>query len=195
MNRDIRVIGLSGKANSGKDFISQHWFRVNGYTQWSLAWHFKVGIVGRNDATHEEVFVTKPPHIRKLLQEEGTERGRYIYGENVWLDTTKEWFNILHDYCGINKFIIPDVRFINEVNYIKNELNGAVIRIHAPNRVNDSTLTAEARNHISETELDNYTDFDFIIHNDYNDNLVKEMQLLFTKLNELGNYIDLNIKE
>lgn len=164
----IKVIGISGKAGTGKDFISQNYLRPHGYYQWSLAWHFKVWTVGKGLATHEEVFYTKPPHVRKELQLEGTERGRMVYGDDVWCNTAKEWFAVLHEQWGIDKFVIPDIRFPNEVDFVKS-MGGSVIRIHAPIRAENNSLSPEARLHISETALDGYTDFDYIINNDPHD--------------------------
>jgi len=163
----IQVIGISGKAGSGKDYISHQYLAPLGFKQWSLAWHFKVWIVGKGLATHEETFVTKPPHIRNELQLEGTERGRMVYGDDVWCETAREWFTVLHEQWGIDKFVIPDVRFPNEVKFIRN-MGGKVIRLHAPNRILNSSLTESARQHISETALDHFipAQFDGIINND-----------------------------
>jgi hypothetical protein len=161
----IKVIGISGKSGTGKDYISQTFFRPAGYHHWNLAWHFKVWTVGKGLATHEEVFYTKPPHIRKELQLEGTERGRMVYGDDLWCNTAKEWFVLLNEHTGIDKFVISDVRFPNEIEFIRN-MGGKVARIHAPKRAESNSLTPEARLHISETALDDYDDFDYIIHND-----------------------------
>lgn len=161
----IKVIGISGKAGSGKDYISQNFLRPHGYFQWSFAWHFKNSIVGKGAATYEEVFHTKPPHIRKELQLEGTERGRNIYGENIWCETAKSWMLLLHEQWGINKFVVADVRFPNEVEFIKT-MGGNVLRINAPIRIERNTLSAEARLHVSETALDDYANFDYILDND-----------------------------
>lgn len=161
----IQVIGVSGKAGTGKDHISQHFIRPLGFYQWSLAWHFKVWTVGKGLATHEEVFVTKPPHIRKELQLEGTERGRDVFGENLWCDTAREWFVLLNEQWGIDKFVIPDIRFPNEVDFV-HSMGGEVIRINAPTRAEGNTLSAEARLHISETALDDFVKFDHVVNND-----------------------------
>lgn len=163
---NIQVIGVSGKAGTGKDFIAQNILRPIGYYQFSLAWHFKVWTVGKGTGTHEEVFVTKPPHVRKELQLEGTERGRHAYGDDVWCNTTAEWLNVLHEHWGINKFVIPDVRFPNEVRFIQNTFGGKVLGIHAPTRAESSSLTPEARLHESETALDDFVGFDAIINNE-----------------------------
>lgn len=165
--KELEVIGLSGKLKTGKDYIATHYFQPLGYHNISLAWHFKIWLIGQGKATYEEVFETKPPEIRKLLQEEGTERGRNVYGQDVWVDTTFAWINLYHQSWGLNKFVIPDVRFKNEVEAIKKR-GGRVYRIVAPQRDANSGASAEARAHISETDLDAYplADYDGLIFND-----------------------------
>lgn len=163
----LEVIGLSGKIGCGKDHIARHYFSPMGYYNWSLAWHFKVWLAGKGEATHDEIFVTKPPRVRNLLQQEGTERGRLVYGQNVWVDTMFEWMNVINESWGINKFVVPDVRFKNEVLGIQSR-DGRVFRIVAPNRDSNSGASVEARYHISETDLDDFPieNFNGLIFND-----------------------------
>jgi len=153
--KGIEIIGISGRAGTGKDYITQNFYRPLGYFQFSLAWHFKVWLVAKGEATYEEVFVTKPPHVRKMLQLEGTEFGRLKYGEDVWCQSVLTWMRLFSDSWGVNKFVIPDVRFPNEVDFIQSH-GGKVYRIVAPYRAENNTLSPEARQHISETALDDY---------------------------------------
>lgn len=162
---NIKVIGVSGKSGTGKDYITQQFIRPLGFYQWSLAWHFKVGMVGKGLATHEEVFFTKPPHVRHELQQEGTARGRKIFGDDLWCNTAMEWFTVLNEAWGIDKFVIPDVRFQNEVAFIQ-RMGGQVIRINAPWRAENNSLPPELRTHVSEIDLDNFVGFDYIVNND-----------------------------
>lgn len=168
MNRDIKVVGLSGKFGTGKDYIAHKFFYPRGYKPISLAWHFKVWLVGQGKATHEEVFVTKPPNVRHLLQQAGTEEGRDVYGEDIWVDTMFEWINLFSEKWEINKFVVPDVRFPNEVEGIQRH-GGIVLRVNAPQRNANAPYGSEARSHRSEISLDGYTGFDFVIDNDYED--------------------------
>ena len=160
------VIGLSGKSGTGKDYIIQQCLRPEGYFQISFAWHFKIWLISTGQATYEEVFYTKPEHIRRLMQLEGTERGRDVYGPDVWVDTAFAWMQLWNETWGISKFVIGDVRFPNEADRIL-ELGGKVIRITAPERVENSILTAEQKRHISETALDTYDKFSGYVFNGY----------------------------
>ena len=85
---------------------------------------------------------------RELLQLIGTEVCRTI-NPDIWI---KALFNTLSDD---GKYIISDVRFMNELKYCK-ENNAITIRINR---------NVKQLNHQSETELDNCNDFDYIIDN------------------------------
>ena len=156
------VIGLAGKAGVGKDHIAQQFLASKGYYKISMAWPLKVALIARQLATPEEVFVTKPEHVRKLLQEEGTERGRDIYGENYWCLWIQNWLRLMQTEWHIDNFVIPDVRFLNEVDLVR-RLGGKVYLVMAPER---QTLRGKAAKHRSEIALDHYTGFDGVIYND-----------------------------
>ena len=80
---------------------------------------------------------------------------------------------------GIERFIISDVRFINEAEWIK-KMNGIIIKINAPKRFkirleketnNNKELIDKIKNHKSEIMIDRYKDYNILIKNDLNDNL------------------------
>lgn len=181
----IKVIGLSGKAGSGKDYIASKIITPRyGYVPFSIAWQVKASLVAKGALTYEEAFITKPPRARHLLQSEATESGRDIYGEDMWLRAADAWMRTIYEQWGIQRFVLSDVRFPNEVEYIK-KMGGKVFRIIAPNRVAQSPLTAEARSHYSETALDDYPldNFDGIIDNDIGkeDTLLQRIEVLNLK--------------
>ena len=183
----MQIIGISGKAGSGKDYIASKIVTPHyGYVPFSLAWHIKTGLIGKGMATYDEAFITKPPHVRHLLQQDGTENGRDVYGMDIWLDTAYAWMRLVYEQWGIARFVIPDVRFPNEVEYIQRH-GGKVIRILAPQRVQNSPLSLEARLHRSETALDEYPldNFDALLDNDIGseDTLTDRVYTIFKTLN------------
>jgi hypothetical protein len=179
----IEVWGLSGKAGSGKDFIYKTYLEPMGFRRWALADHFKIWLIAKELASYDDVFITKPPHVRHLLQQEGTERGRLVYGESIWVKAAFAWIRLLHDTWGINKFVISDVRYPNEMYAIK-ERGGKVIRIVAPIREANSNLSESARSHISETALDvvPLDEYDGVIYNDPGKDVEFQMKSIFKKL-------------
>jgi hypothetical protein len=160
----VDILGLSGKAQVGKDYIFEHYLAVH-YHRVALADHFKIATIGRGEATREEVFVTKPPHVRAALQRMGTEEGRNLYGEDIWCRTTFAWLEHWAATWKIEAFCIVDCRFRNEVEFIQRH-GGKVVRIVAPTRAADSSLDDRARAHQSETELDDFDGFDFYVVNE-----------------------------
>jgi hypothetical protein len=163
-----KVLGLSGKAGSGKDFVYTNYLRPQSFFQVSLAWHFKADLIGKKVITFEEAFVTKPPKVRTMLQLVGTELGRNIYGDKVWCNILIAWMDIFHFHWGIDKFVIPDVRFQNELDFIQKDLDGLVFRIVAPYRAALMNMSPDQLVHASEAEMDTISDdkFDGVVFND-----------------------------
>lgn len=169
----MMLLGISGKAGTGKDYTARL-LRETGFRPWSLAWHFKVWIVGQGLATFDEVFVTKPPHVRHLLQQYGTEQGRMVYGDDIWCTTMLTWLQLLGEQWGVERIVVPDVRFPNEVQAI-HRAGGKVMRLHAPERAASSGLSLVHRQHVSETALDTFDAFDAIVANDPGADLVGQL--------------------
>jgi len=157
----LSVIGISGKAGSGKDFLACEIFKPRGFMQIALAWPIKAIAYARRPTgtTFEDIYDRKPPEIRKLLQHLGTEEGRDVYGESYWIDQTYALMRMIQRSTGNNQYVITDVRFPNEVEFIHN-LGGLVIRV-----VGRQSSLADGEQHRSEIELDDFKGFDSIIQN------------------------------
>ena len=161
---NVKVIGLSGAAGSGKDYVAKTYF-IDEYEfrNISLAWHFKIDCIAKGQADYDEVFNTKPPRVRRLLKILGTEQGRELWGENVWVNTVFSWMMLFHKDWGIDRFIIPDVRFPNELENVQ-RLGGKVYRVVSDKE--NRFLTEEAKDHVSEKALsDDMSVYDGIIYN------------------------------
>ena len=117
------------------------------------------------------------PTPRTLLQLLGTQCGRDIIHPDIWVNALfADFVNPvkMDDRRSKSKWIITDVRFPNEAKKIK-EKGGILIRINRPKVkvITDDLVTDIIHNsknfgiveHESETALDNYKEFDFIIEN------------------------------
>lgn len=166
---NFNVIGLCGEAGSGKDYIAQFLRKEYDYFPVAFAWNLKHIAIGKQLISYEDAFFNKTPEIRHILQQEGTEKHRDVYGADIWINSLYALMRTINSLNGINKFVISDVRFHNEIEWVSRY--GKVFYIDAPNRVNKSTLNSEARSHRSESELRTYPieKFAGIIHNDYKD--------------------------
>jgi hypothetical protein len=98
------------------------------------------------------VFITKPPHVRKVLQEEITQF-RYDFSEEIWLSVLDTWILALHAIVGMRSvgIAVTDLRFLIEMRGIK-ELGGKILHIEAPDQ--QANVAPELRGHRSEVELD-----------------------------------------
>lgn len=81
---------------------------------------------------------------------------------NYMVRRMEEDINILKDYVDI--IIITDARLPEEVEMPKEKFNAKTIKVIRTNF--ESPLTENEQNHILETSLDNYNNFDYIIKND-----------------------------
>lgn len=113
-----------------------------------------------------------PITVRKLLQKFGTEIGRNI-DSNLWVNALLNEYT--PDYRGeLPNWIIPDVRFSNEAQAIIDK-GGILIRVNKDTGKNDT--------HISETALDNWKDWDYVVDNNGSwDNLITQIIAIHEKL-------------
>ena len=143
--------------------------------QW---WYYKgeVGLYPYNtlyEANKKLPLVKLTPRL--LLQLLGTQCGRQIIHPHIWVNATLSDYRPYDYEKGNNKniadvledihfntlnypnWIITDVRFPNEAEAIRKR-GGIIIRVNR--------LSNEVSNHESETALDDFNNFDYIIEND-----------------------------
>lgn len=88
--------------------------------------------------------------IRRLLQRLGTEAGKELLGDSIWVDAA------LTGHPADAKIVVTDVRFPNEAERIKS-LGGIVVRVNRPG-------VKAANAHSSEVALDDWA-FDYTLEN------------------------------
>lgn len=173
------IIGLSGKMGTGKDYIANEiiipFLKKHGKQCLQLAFadQVKVNAMTKYNLNFNDVYVEKTHETRNFLQYEGTENGRNVLGEDIWINYFDSWRKVLTSR-GIDTIVAVDVRFNNEVDYIRNQ-GGLLIRINAPLRNKkrlqqesggDSSKYIKLSSHKSECSLDNTDNFDITIDND-----------------------------
>ncbi len=99
---------------------------------------------------------------RSLLQYVGTEVVRAAEPD-YWVDFIKSILTMFPDKWDY--VIIPDTRFPNEIDNLKDDFDVVAVRVARPDF--DNGLTEEQKNHKSETALDDY-EFDWTIDNNGN---------------------------
>lgn len=145
------VIGLAGKAGSGKDTAGEYLCKMFGFYRIAFGDFLKKHCVDVHGWNGEKDDVG-----RELLQKEGTNKHREAY-ENVWVDHAVILIRTL-ETDGFDKFVITDMRFPNEYNLVSSYTNGYPVRLFG----RKYNMSAEAEAHVSETALDNH-DFEYKI--------------------------------
>lgn len=160
----MKLIGVSGRKRSGKDSFAERLTTAHGFTRVAFADPMRELALALDPLISEgwrlselvDAFgwegAKENPEVRRTLQRLGTEGGRKVLGENIWVDTA---MTTAHAIGG--PVVFTDVRFPNEAQAVK-RAGGVVVRIERQG------LPAGDL-HSSETAMDDWL-FDFIVHND-----------------------------
>lgn len=155
-----KVILISGKARHGKDTLGNLIVdRLSEQGKTAVIYHLGDN-VKHVAAKYYGWDGRKDDKGRSLLQNIGTDKARAI-DPDIWIKLSQLILSILQ--ADFDYIIIPDVRFNNEVNLLVEQFNATTVRIIRPNF--DSGLTQDQLNHPSETQLDDYTAWNFVIEN------------------------------
>lgn len=173
----MKIIGLSGYAQSGKDTTAEILAEL-GYERIAFADILRDFLYAMNPRIWEgqrvqntvdqigwdQAKVAYDSEIRGLLQRLGTDAGRKYLGENVWVDAALKGL----EPDGL--YVVTDCRFVNEADGIRKR-TGKVYRIHRQG-------VGPINDHISERGLDDY-DFDGYLFNngtvaEFKDQVLKE---------------------
>lgn len=168
-----KIIGLSGYAQSGKDTVAGFLAEL-GYERIAFADALRDALYALNPIVryghpqdgdgiayvHVQDAVdhmgwdkakVEYMQIRSLLQRLGTEVGRNLLGDNVWVDIA------MRKVKPEGKYVFTDMRFPNELEAIRN-YRGSTWRIMRPE-------VSPVNPHTSETAIDGAL-FDQYVHND-----------------------------
>jgi len=183
MKKSKKLILLSGKKRTGKDTVADYLVKqynfesrafankLRGYAYQFL--HYFLDYEGAPQVVYNDTlkdipitnkcgleiqFKNEALTPRKLLQYLGTDVFRDNFDSDFWVNKV---ITSLQNHDFVNNFVITDCRFPNEIDKVKDELenfyNITSIRIHRNTGLHDT--------HLSETALDDYTDFDYVIEN------------------------------
>ncbi|MER6314590.1 hypothetical protein ABT237_12580 [Streptomyces sp. NPDC001581] len=163
----LPLVGLAGLAGSGKDtaakaLVAIGWQRrafadkvkdfLYAVNPWIEA-HGYSPLASEVDQFGWDTVKKMQPEVRRYLQRCGTEAGRAVLGEDIWVDA------LFQDAEGWGPTVITDVRFPNEAAEIVRR-GGLVVNILRPGQ---EVITESG--HPSESALADW-DFDEVLVND-----------------------------
>ena len=150
---------LSGKAKSGKNEVAsiiEEYFQKENCIQVAYAYYLKDYLKRMNNYNELE-----KDKYRSLLQEFGSEFLVKHINQNFLINRVMEDIEVFSYFYNV--IIVSDARLVDEIDVPKNKLNKVItIRILSSS---SNGLTEEEQNHITETGLDSYSKFDYIIEN------------------------------
>ena len=184
-NRNPIIILIAGKARSGKNTVSKilesEFIKekkeviISPYTKYLKEYIHNITDWNIEDENN------KP---RDLLQKLSSELIKGKLGlENIFINRQIEDIKIYSYFKDV--IIINDVRFPKEIDTIKNVFTNVVsIQVKRSNYI--SGLTKEQLQDVTETSLDNYNNFDYIIENDDIELLKEDTINIFKSLQKRG---------
>ena len=165
-NKNPKIFILSGKAKSGKNLMAdiiEKYYSDKKCIQLSYAYYLKqyVKKITNWDGSEEN----KP---RDLLQSLGIDLLKKI-DQNLLIRRVIEDIKVYSYFYDV--IIVTDARLIEEIEEPKKIFNCITIRINK----NSNNLTEEQRKHITETNLDDYQNFDYVVENKDIEDLKKQI--------------------
>jgi len=191
--QNAMFIGLLGKMGSGKSTTAAHITKKYNYEEKFYSKKLKDVCQLLFGFNEEQLYGSKKQEIdkrwgispRQAMQFVGTDLFRKQLvnlipgiGENFWIRTLDT------ELINGQNYVISDCRMQNEIDFIKKK-GGVVIKIirDEEEEINNN----ETKLHVTECEIDNVTEFDYIIHN----NGTKEE--LFKKIDEFMDLLTISI--
>lgn len=142
MDDDTMLIGIYGRARHGKDTVGNMLSSMSGIPTYGFADPIKDGLAAMLDMPRSHIEKSKDLEnqalgrtYRFMLQTLGTEWGRDIVNEDIWLLLAAEQLK------KRGSLIVTDVRFPNEARWIKDQ-GGSILEVYRPNT--DTAVEAHA---------------------------------------------------
>lgn len=203
------LIGLGGKLRAGKDAVGDYLEATHGYVKLGMSDALNEALLKLNPiiptgkywesgyehymtyqdyhAAHGYVEAKKNPEVRRLLQVLGTEVGREMISEDVWVSIAEK--KIREHWAEGKQVVITAMRFPNEIEML-NRLGGLSLWIDRPDELRSEGLESslgtpitpvgfkertEANRGISEHASENSVNADMFYQTIVNDSSLDEL--------------------
>lgn len=161
--KNMKIFLVAGKARNGKDTtadIIREYYDSKGLKTANNSYAYYMKDYAKRITGWDGTEENKP---REFLQQFGTNLVRNHIDNNFFVHRMLEDLTIFEYFYDV--VTISDGRLPIELDTIRNERNNVVIiRVNRPDF--DNGLTEEQKAHITETGLDDYSNYDYVLTND-----------------------------
>lgn len=183
----MKVYLLAGKAGSGKDLLGKYMktqYDFQGHNACILHITTPLYEYAKNYFSWNGNMAEKP---REFLQEMGIEIIQKKLGKKYFLiDRLSEDIDILKNFFDV--FIITDGRLLFEFEELKKRFPEIKI-VHVIRENYDNKLSDSEKKHITETEMEQYKSYDYIVRNTSKERLFLEADKIIALENQGGSEI------
>lgn len=174
----MKLIGITGKARSGKDTIARMLFAQHAFTRIAFADPLKLAaqqMFGLSkeqtwgDYKKEEVIPYWGMSPRQMFQLLGNEAVKPVFGADIWI---KRWSMSYAIFRDTDDIIVPDVRFDHEAAHIRS-LGGVIVEV-----LRGPGLVGSTGDHVSERGLSTLPEYTIDNNGTLEDLRVKVMSLV-----------------
>lgn len=163
------VLCISGKRGAGKSLLAKS-LEKYGFHRMSLAAELKNKCRQEFGFTEDQVngaFKESPTQYRRTDGSFFTPRDVMIRMGTFYRSIDRNfWLKALKPYMEMeDRIVIDDIRFLNEIEFMKREYNAKFIRIERAQNLN---VFKAALDDLSETELDTFQDWDYLLLSPFN---------------------------
>ena len=163
----MKVYLISGKAGSGKNevanIIKKHYVEVGKKAATTEVSKY-IKVLAKEILNWNGDESDKP---RKFLQDTGYMFRHELFNQDFFINRIIEEASFYEKYLDV--LIISDIRLPIEIDTFKAKLDAVAINVK--NEFSKSILTSDEQKHETETALDNYENFDFVLENSAHENL------------------------
>ena len=161
--RKPKIFIISGKANSGKDTTCElinNYVKLKELNSVNLQFSSYIKMYAKVISGWNGMEDTKP---RALLQELGTEIIRKKIDNKFFIKRIIDDIKVYSYYCDV--ITISDARLPEEIDDIYNYFDN-VYRLNIRRDNYNNNLLDNEKKHLTETALDSYDNYDYVINND-----------------------------
>ena len=164
----MQLLCISGKRESGKSLLSSYLEHYHGWARFSLADDLKRRALKDFHLTTKQLWGNEKEVPTGYVRTDGnplTARDVLIRMGTFYRSIDKLFWCKQFDSRIGDKIVCDDLRFLNEVTYFKENYDAKIVRL---NRYQELKPHSAALDDLSETEMDSYKKYDWVLPEDEN---------------------------